>query len=153
MKTLIVYYSRTGNNARLAEQLHERVESEIDRIIDAQATNSRAKDAFRALFKRTTAIEFAQDPGDYDQVVVVTPFWVGSLPPATRTYLKEHRNRLERFPILSICGRGAANKQAMPDVEATAGREPFASLLIEEAAAEHEGSQRRVDAFVQELLA
>lgn len=152
MKTLIAYYSLTGNNARLAQRLHEQLDSELDPIVDVRPNGSTARNAFRALCKMTTDVAFSKDPRGYDQVILVTPFWVGRLPPATRAYLRRHRAALDRLFILSICGRGEGNKNALADVEATAGRRPLASLLLREADAGDDESKRKIDRFWRGLV-
>lgn len=152
MKTLIAYYSLTGNNARLAQRLREQLDSELDPIIDVTPSGSMARNAFRALLKRTTDITFSKDPRDYDQVILVTPFWVGRLPPATRTYLRRHSAELDRLAILSICGRGEANRKALADVKAAAGHRPLASLLLREADAGDDESKGKIDGFWRSLV-
>ncbi len=151
VNTLIAYYSRTGNNERLAKQLHERVPSDLDQIVDKKKRESMPGCAFAALFKRKTKIEFSKEPSDYDRVVVVTPFWVGSLPPATRTYLEENGPRLKQFAILSVCGTGEDNTKAIPDVEATAGKPVFASLLVKVEELQNDSTQQKIEEFIKEI--
>jgi flavodoxin len=151
MNTLVAYYSRTGHNEQLAQQLHEQVPSDLDQIVDTKKRDSMPGSAFAAFFKRKTKITFAKDPGSYDQVIVVTPFWAGNLPPATRTYLRQHRANLKKFAILSSCGRGEENPNALADVTAVAGQQPFASLLIKEDELADEATRQKFSAFVEQL--
>jgi flavodoxin len=152
VKTLIAYYSFTGNNARLAQRLREQVDGELDPIVDVRGSASIARNACRALFRMTTDIRYSRDPRDYEQVILITPFWVGRLPPATRAYLQQHGAALDRLAILSICGRGEANKKALADVEAAAGHRPLASLLLREADAGDDESRRKIDGFWRGLV-
>jgi flavodoxin len=151
MRTLVVYYSRTGTNETLAQQVRERVPGDLDQIVDKKNRDSMAGNGFAAFFRLKTQIAFAKDPADYDRVVVVTPFWAGRLPPATRTYLKTHGPRLKAFALLSACGRGEDNDKALPDVEATAGRAPFASLLVKVDELESNATQEQIEGFIEEI--
>ena len=154
MRALIAYYSRTGGNEKLAKQLQERLQSDIDQIVDTTKREGPwgfLKSGLAAMLKRTTKIEFSKDPSDHDLVVIVTPVWVGSLPPATRTYIKEHKDKLKQFAILSLCGSGEDNPRALPDVEATAGKKPFASLLIKEAEVQDESTKQKIEGFIKAI--
>jgi flavodoxin len=151
VKTLIAYYSRTGTNEGLAKQLHERVPSDLDQIVDKKGRDSLASCGLAAFLKRTTDIEFAKDPGHYDRVVVVTPVWAGRLPPATRTFLSQHGAGLGQFAVLSACSGGVANTSFIADVEATAGKSPFAQLLVKDAELHDEATQQRIEGFAKEI--
>jgi flavodoxin len=153
MKTLIAYYSRTGNNERLARQLHQQVPSDLDQIVDTKKRDSMPGSAFAAWLKLRTKIAFSKDPGAYDQVIIVTPFWAGNLPPATRTYLGQQRANLKKFAILSACGLGEENPHALADVTATAGKAPFAALLIKESTLGDDITKEKFEAFVGQLPA
>jgi len=151
VSTLIAYYSRTGSNEQLAKQLHERVASDLDQILDRKKRDSMPGCAFAALFKRKAKIEFSKEPGGYDRVVVVTPIWASVLPPATRTYLKENGPKLKQFSILSVCGRGEENTKAIPDVERRARKSPSARLLIRAEELQNDSTQQKIEAFIKEI--
>jgi flavodoxin len=151
MKTLIAYYSRTGHNEQLAKQLHEQMPSDLDPIVDTKNRESMFGCVIAAMFKQKTPIRFAKDPQAYDQVIVITPLWGGSLPPATRTYLTQNRAKLNQFAFLSICGKGEENKNALADIETTAQTKPFVSLLLKEAEVGNEISAQKLAAFTHKL--
>ena len=151
MNTLVVYYSRTGHNEQMAQQLHAALPGDLDQIVDMKKREGMFGCVMSAMLRMKTRIQFGKDPAAYDQVVVVTPFWAGALPPATRTYLTENRGKLQDYAVLSVCGMGEENKQARVDVAATAKREPRAMLLLKEAEVAAEASQRQYQAFVEQL--
>lgn len=151
MKTLIAFYSRTGHNEQLARQLHEQLPSDLDQIIDQENRQGMFGCVLAAIFKQKTQISFTKDPQTYDQVIVVTPLWGGNLPPATRTYLMQNRAKIHNYALLSICGKGEENSNALADVIATAQKHPVATLFIKEAEVDSTVSRQRVTAFVQDL--
>ena len=83
MRTLIVYYSRTGANEKVAKALQEKLGCDIEEIRDT-ADRSGALGMFRSvietMFKRSAKIEeMAKRPEDYELVIIGTPVWIGSM--------------------------------------------------------------------------
>jgi flavodoxin len=151
MKTLVVYYSRTGHNEQMAKQLHVQTPGDLDQIVDLKKREGMFGCVMAAILRAKTQIQFSKDPAAYDQVVVVTPLWGGHLPPATRTYLAQNQKTLDKFAFVSVCGRGEENKNALADVSATAKHRPIASLMIKESEVENEASRAKYAAFVKQL--
>lgn len=151
MKTLIVYYSRTGHNQQMAFTLHEQMQGDLDQIVDRKNREGMFGCVMAAMFKAKTDITFSKDPAAYDQVVVVTPLWGGNLPPATRTYLAQNKGKLNEFAFLSVCGLGEENKNALKDVATTANQRPVATLLIKETEVDNVLSKQKYATFVDQL--
>ena len=151
MKTLVVYYSRTGHNETMAQQLHNQVAGDLDHIVDLKNREKMFGCVMAAMLRAKTKIEYGKDPAAYDQVVVVTPMWGGLLPPATRTYLAQNRGKFRQLSVLSVCGRGEENANALADIIATAKQAPLSSLLIKEAEVNDEVSKQKYAAFVAQL--
>lgn len=151
MNTLVVYYSRTGHNEELAQQLHKEMGGDLDQIVDTKDRTNMLGCVMAAIFKAKTRIQFTKDPSDYEQVVVVSPLWVGSLPPATRTYLAQNQAKINQFAFISVCGNGEENRNALADVSTAAKRSPVASLLLREQAFESGSTQASYAEFVKQL--
>jgi hypothetical protein len=152
MTSLVAYYSRTGNNERLAHRLRGQLPGcDLDRIVDTQPRDNLFRAALDALLRRHTPIQYRLDPAVYDEVIVVTPFWAGRLPPATRTYLSDHAGRLRRLAVLSVSGQGEANRKALLDIAGLAGLRPFASLLVSEADLDVRATDEQLANFVAQL--
>ena len=62
MKTLIAYYSRTGNNKKAAYELKNKLQGELDEITDLADRNSMFRNALAAFFKKKTQIKFSNHP-------------------------------------------------------------------------------------------
>ncbi|MEM3403056.1 MAG: flavodoxin [Nitrososphaeria archaeon] len=94
MKTLVVYYTRTGNAKFMAETIAAELGADIEEVIDLK--NRQGRLAFLpagrdAMFGKET--EIAQTkviPADYDLIIIGQPVWAGSPTPAIRTYLKKN---------------------------------------------------------------
>lgn len=134
MKTLIAYYSRTGNNEALAIEVQKRLGAEADRIEDAKSRSgpigflTGGMDATRR--KQTRIHTMGKKPEEFDVVVVVSPLWSGLIPPAIRTYVSQNRERMKNIAFLSVSNSGEGNGKALLDFVEIAGKNPVASLLL-----------------------
>ena len=94
MKTLVVYYTRTGNSKFAAETIAAEVGADREEVVDLKNRKGRlaflsaGRDAMRG--KLTEIAQTKRNPLDYDLIVIVQPVWAGSPTPAIRTYLKKN---------------------------------------------------------------
>jgi len=105
MKTLVVYYSRTGQTRKIALDIAEKLKAEIDEIQDSKNRKGfwgylwAGADAVK---KSLTEIEFSKNPEDFDLVVLGSPTWAGRMAPAIRTYLT--KNNLQNCAFFCTAG-------------------------------------------------
>jgi flavodoxin len=131
MKTLVVYYSKTGNTRRLAEEISKQLCCDIEEIHDKKNRSgtigwfSGSRDAFR---KFLTDIEFNLDPSGYDLVVIGTPVWSFNITPAVRTYFTRNIEKLNNVAFF-LTGEGLGIKGAFKDMEALSST-PVASFEL-----------------------
>ncbi len=94
MKTLVVYYSRTGNTKFVAEKVAQELGAEIEEL-----TDQKKRDGLFSFFtngydstreKKTRLAETTKNPLDFDFVILGTPVWNARPTPAMRTYLGDH---------------------------------------------------------------
>ena len=94
MKSLVVYYTRTGTAKFVAETVAAELGSDVEEIVDLKKRAgtlgwiSAGKDASGE--KLTEIAPAKRDPADYDLVVLGTPVWAWRPTPALRTYLKQN---------------------------------------------------------------
>lgn len=105
MKTLVVYYSRTGNTKFVAEKITTELNAGSEEIIDKKKRSGSLGFAISGLDatrdKETEKEETRKQPGEYDLIIIGTPVWNSRLTPAVRTYLK--RNDLSGKKIALFC--------------------------------------------------
>jgi hypothetical protein len=132
MKSLVVYYSATGNNKALAENLGKRLDSDVEGI------NAGAKlagrnipiTAFKSLIGLGSKIDNPKyDPGAYDLVVLASPVYAGGVPPQVRGYLKLSKGKIKNLAVASVSG-GGSNPKAIKGVEDLAGKKAVAVLEL-----------------------
>ena len=94
MKTLVVYYTRTGNAKFVAETVAAEIGADLEEVVDMKKREgafgwlSAGRDAMGQ--KETEIAPTKRSPADYDLVVIGQPVWAGNPTPAIRTYLKRN---------------------------------------------------------------
>lgn len=131
MKTLVAYYSKTGNTRRLAEEIAKELCCDIDEIHDKEYRSgvigwfSGSRDSFR---KFLTDIEFELDPGEYDLVIIGTPIWTFGITPAVRTYFTRNIEKFNNVAFFLTSG-GLGIKGAFKDMESLS-KAPVATIEL-----------------------
>jgi flavodoxin len=94
MKTLVVYYTRTGNTKFVAETVAAELGADTEEVIDMKKRQgtlgwlSAGRDAMSQ--KETEIAQTKRTPTDYDLVIIGQPIWAGNPTPAIRTYLNKN---------------------------------------------------------------
>jgi mannose-6-phosphate isomerase len=115
MKSVVVYYSFTGNTRRVAKVLAESLnsKSEVD-IIELKAKDEPAsffRQALRALMQTKAKVEAVDtDLAKYDLVCIGTPVWAFGPAPAINTFLSQCQGLKGKDAIVfTTYGSGAGN--------------------------------------------
>ncbi len=104
MKTLIAYYSLTGNNKYLAEAIQKEVGGDILEVKSKWKRNWPLI-FFDVAFKRFPKIEKTNmDVVDYERVILVAPIWISKIASPLCTFIKQERKNLKNFSFISFCG-------------------------------------------------
>lgn len=103
MKTLVIYYSRTGNNKYLAEKLAQTIPSDIE-VITPRMNLFPMLLIFSWLDRSLGVHALTHRVDDYDAVVVCGPVWMGQLISPLRDIIKTYRTRIKRLYFVTCCG-------------------------------------------------
>ena len=94
MRTLVVYYTRTGNTKFVAETVAAELGADTEEVIDMKKRQgmlgwlSAGRDAMGQ--KETEIAQTKRAPADYDLVIIGQPVWAGNPTPAIRTFLNKN---------------------------------------------------------------
>jgi flavodoxin len=94
MKTLVVYYTRTGNSKFAAETIAAKLGADMEEVVDLKnrqgklAYMSCGRDAMSG--KETEIAPTKRGPADYDLIIIAQPVWAWSPTPAIRTYVSKN---------------------------------------------------------------
>lgn len=131
MKTLIVYYTRTGNTRRCAELLAKETGADVEEIVDNTRRDGifgYMKSGFQAAMRITVKIEQTKkEPKDYDMVILCTPVWANNITPAIRTYLKGNNLENKKVALLITHG-GSGEKKTEREFKKLTEKSEFAGM-------------------------
>ena len=93
MKTVVVYFSLTGNTKFVAEKIAQQLDADLCEVIDKNYKQGKMlyiKGGAAAMREKLTDITVEKPIDDYTLVVVGSPVWAGKIAPAIRTFLVEN---------------------------------------------------------------
>mgnify|MGYP001826151465 CR=1 FL=1 len=153
-KKLVCYYSHTGHTQKIAELIAENIGADIERIIDAKSREgvlgylTAGRDA---MLKRQSRIQpTRKDPSQYDVVILGTPIWAWNLSPPMRTYISEQKAKFNQVAFFCTEG-GAGGNRAFRQMANLIGKQPVATLELNETDLKGESYKDKVDGFVEQL--
>ena len=145
MKTLVVYYSRTGTTRRLAHELAEALGADIEEL--KERTNREGAGGYMrassdSLRRRPAELlPLTYNPADYDLVVVGGPCWTQTMCIPTRTYVMQQKDNLSNVGFFSTAGGPMFARKAVDSMTDATGLTPIATMALAQKEAEGEHSQ------------
>ena len=134
-RVLVVYYSRTGNTAAVAEGMARASEGDLEAI---QVLTPRRGlfgylfSGFEATMRRAGAILPPKlKPQDYDLVLIGSPIWSSAVSSPVRAYLIRFANSLPAVGFFVTSG-GGDDDAALAQMAELAGKRPLAVLGLRE---------------------
>jgi flavodoxin len=155
MKTLVLYYTRTGSTKLIAETVAAALQADIEALDDptpyAGATGY-LKAGGDALTGRVNEIrKLAHDPAAYDLIVIGQPVWAARPVPAFNGFVKSYSlkgKKIALFVTLDGMGDKGCLKRSS---ESLAGNEIVAQTSFLRVAKNKDASVARAQAWAQEL--
>jgi flavodoxin len=154
MKTLVIFYSRTGVTKKLADFLAQKLGAETEEIKD---TINRAgitgyllagRDGMQ---RKLTKLETSKlNPADFDLVIIGTPIWSWNMSAPVRTYLEEHKDQFKQVAFFCTMG-GSGDDTAFKEMGEIIGKKPLATLALKTKEVVS-GSLAKADKFCAEIM-
>lgn len=106
MKNLIVYYSFTRNNEKLAEHLQEQLNCDIAEIETVKKRNGFSI-LLDLVFKRIPKLKPIESRlSNYDHVIFISPIWAGKIATPLKSFLMSEKEKIRTYSFITICGGG-----------------------------------------------
>jgi flavodoxin len=111
MKNLIVYYSFTKNNEKLALYLRKQLNCDIVKL-----ETVRKRTGFSILFD----LMFGRKPDlkpvpyylkDYDHVIFLGPIWAGKIAMPLKSFLINEKQNIKAYSFITLCGGVSGQKE------------------------------------------
>ncbi|GGX57142.1 flavodoxin family protein [Saccharospirillum salsuginis] len=109
MNTLVLYYSRTGNNRYLAEHVASHLNADLE-AIRPRLGGLLFQILFSFLPFSPGIRPLTHDVQQYDRLVVCGPVWMGRLIAPLRTALKRYGTQVDEVDFATCCGSVDADK-------------------------------------------
>ena len=129
MKTLVAYYSRTGNTKRVAEALTENLNADIEAIMSDTKEKGTGRLAMQAFLRvRAKITQTTNDAASYDMVVIGSPVWVGKMSSQIRTYLAQNKDKFTSVAFFCTHGnpRSEGSVKMLESMETLSGKKAAA---------------------------
>ena len=155
MKTLVAYYSKTGNTERAAKEIASKLGADIEKIADKKNRKGILGFIFGgrdAMKKQTTEIEAtAKNPADYDLTVIGTPVWASDMTPAVRTYIDKNKGSLREWAFFVTSGNTEPEKM-VAEIEGISGKKSIAAVgLNAQELKKEEVYNKKITAFIEAI--
>ena len=126
MKTLIIYYSFSGNNELLARHLASRLRCRAEAVVERKGRRP-VTILLDMIFRRRPAIlPLRASPADFDHVLLLAPLWNKGIAHPMASAIRQIADTLPDFSFVSLCGgeRPGQREHVVRELEKLAGRAP-----------------------------
>lgn len=106
MKTLVVSYSFTGNNLKLANHLKKRLDCDVVSVETVRKTNGLSVFLDIFLNRRPSLKPLRANHGDYDHIIFTAPIWAGKVAMPMQAFIEKEAKAIKNYSFISICGGG-----------------------------------------------
>jgi flavodoxin len=150
MKVLIAYYSRTGKNKKIAQEIAKRLKADIDEINSLENYSGSigwikaGKDSFK---RKEIKIKNSYDPCKYDLVIIGCPIWAGVMAAPLYSYVK--KNKFKKIAFFSVSGAGKS--QRIHEQFKEMGINAKTTLMIKESDLKNVDQSEKIDEFCKSL--
>jgi flavodoxin len=108
MKTLVVYYTKSGWTEKIAQEIGKLTKGELRKIVEIKSRNGilgfirSGFEAVRGALSELRPMDF--NLSNYDQVFLGTPVWAGSPTPAVNSFIAEADFKGKKVVLFLIMG-------------------------------------------------
>lgn len=153
-RCLVIYYSWTGNTAKVARAIAEALSADLEEIREVKpraGALAHARRALDTLFKRTPRIEPGlHDPAGYQMVVVGCPVWAQDVAAPMTAWLQREKGKAAGVACFCTEG-GVGGEKVLARMAEIWGVSAVANLIVTEPQLESGEWRRQADAFADEV--
>jgi flavodoxin len=111
MKNLIVYYSFTNNNEKLADYLRKKLNCDAVKIETVKKCSGFSI-LLDLVFKRRPELKtIPYYLRDYDHVIFIAPVWAGKIAMPMTSYMTNEKRNIKSYSFITLCGGGNPNQK------------------------------------------
>lgn len=134
-KYLVVYFSWTGNTAKVAGLLAKTLSADIEEIHEVKPRGgflAFISAVLASVFRMAAPINAAtKNVADYDVVILGSPVWAQNIATPMRSYIRREKSRIKQIALFCTLG-GAGGAAALAQLAALCERTALADLTLDE---------------------
>lgn len=133
-KILVVYYSRSGETKKVAEDLARKLHGDLEEIKTAETYTGfigYQRALYHSLFDIMPKVErIKKNLTDYDLILIGGPMWGGSMSAPVRSFLSKYKEKLK--DVVFFCSQGAIFRRdnLFSQMQYVAGIIPWGTLSV-----------------------
>lgn len=108
-KTIIIYFTKTGNNRFIAEKLSKDLDADLTELIP-KLNNFFLLLILSGLKIPSSIKTLSLDIKKYERVILISPIWIGSLISPIRGFVKKYKDSIKDLVFITVCGSGSEDK-------------------------------------------
>ncbi len=111
MKTLLIYFSHSGNNEKLAFYLKEKSNCKVHKITELKNRKT-ISILFDFLLKRGTKLSSSNiDLSEFEMLIFVSPIWGCKIATPIRIFIDKEKANIKKYSFISLCNGDKGQKE------------------------------------------
>jgi flavodoxin len=155
MKTLVIYYSRTGITKQIGDIIAKKLGADVEEIkdtVDRSGAKGYLLSGRDAMKKKLTRLEpLAKNPSDYDLAIIGTPVWCWNMSVPVRTYVSENKDKFSKVAYFCTMG-GAGDQKTFSGTEEIIGKKPISTLTLTTKEVVKNEFSKKIEKFLSEIM-
>ena len=153
MKALVVYYSRTGNTRKVAEEIAKALNADVEELTDQGSRKGifgwlrSGKEGMSRMDAKITDVK--KFPGNYDVTIIGTPIWGWNMSSPVRTYLGQFGDRINKAAF--YCTYGSSPGKTFAEMAAAIKQKPLATMMLKEKEVKGNAFSEKLNSFIEEI--
>lgn len=154
MKTLVVYYSRTGVTKGIAEEISKTINCDIEEILDKENRSGiigYIKSGYETVRNKVSEIEPPKnDLANYELLIIGTPVWAGKMAVPVKTYIEQNRDKIPNLACFCTCG-GTGIDGTLKGIAESAQVTPLASFGLKAPEIKDGSYSSTIEKFIENI--
>lgn len=155
MKTLLIYYSRTGITRKVAEFIQSQSNCDSEEIISIKkraGVIGFMLSGREGLKKELAEIENTKsNVTEYDLVIIGTPIWAGNISSPVRTYLTQNAGKFKKLAAFCTMG-GDDPEKSFSEIEKVSNAKLFSKASFSTKDVKADDFKEKAKKFVAQIL-
>ena len=151
MKILVAYYSRTNITKKLAEEISNKINADIEEIISTVNYNGKigyaraGKDGLSAKIIKLEDLQY--DPSNYDLVYLWVPVWAGKDANPMISYIEQNKWKFNDVKFFATAASSGFEK-TFAQMEKYIGKSPLKTLALTTKEVKKEEHDEKLNSFL-----